>query len=89
MYIKDKQIIKYIGKTYYINYDMATGMLETNHENPLKYIVSTTTRGKENHEPIALILGYLVHQRNTQLHSFTETILTQKPEILEILFIQF
>lgn len=69
-YTKNKNIVEYKGKKYFIRYDFATKTLECNHPNPYDYIYHLTDH---HYGKLFFILMSEINR-----HSFLETILTNE-----------
>ena len=84
-FIKDKNLIKYTGRTYEITYNFTDGTLTTNHPRKEEYIEQTV---KNNwNSDLAKIIGIAVYNNHCYgaLNPFIETIVLQAPKFLRAL----
>ena len=84
-FIKDKNLIKYTGKTYEITYNFTDGTLTTNHPNKEGYIAQTVNNNFNSDLAKVIMLASYSNSRYGALNPFIETIVSQAPKFLRAL----
>ena len=84
-FIKDKNLIKYTGKTYEITYNFTDGTLTTNHPNKEEYIAQTVKNNFNSDLAKVIMLAAYSNSRYGALNPFIETIVSQAPKFLKAL----
>lgn len=84
-FIKDKNLIKYTGRTYEITYNFTDGTLTTNHPKKEEYIKQTVHNNWGSDLAKIIMLASCSNYRYGALNPFIETILLQAPKFLRAL----
>ena len=84
-FIKDKNLIKYTGRSYEITYNFTDGTLTTNHPKKEEYINQTVQRNWNSDLAKIIMLASYSNSRCDTLNPFIETIVLQAPKFLRAL----
>ena len=84
-FIKDKNLIKYTGRSYEITYNFTDGTLTTNHPKKEEYINQTVQRNWGSDLAKIIMLASYSNSRCDTLNPFIETIVLQAPKFLRTL----
>ena len=80
-YAKDKNIIKYTGRTYEFTFNVADGSLTTNHPKGRSFIQQTASRSECDLAKLIKLVAYA----NTNINPYIETIMVAAPGLWNII----